>query len=284
MNYFRLKQAVLILGFCIHLALGVTSCGDDETPTPAPTVAPTAAPTDTSAPPTATTAAPTAAAQTVTNTQPLTSTAVNTASQAASQPQSPLAAPKSPLAVPQSPLPTPTKSALAAPQSTADAIVQKILSDTATLTDVTSGSSVVVVSGIDTISAIAKTTKAKDPVSGKASVSGVLFEFTTDHSSDRVIPNNLFYLTPAVVDGDKVHSPVGYHGPQEDKGDIKGVSNLKGQIFLNNIPPGKYYLVVQKQPYDWYLGFESAKAPTPELITLKAGDKLDLGLLYVRGQ
>ena len=281
MNYFRLKQAVLILGFCMLLALGITSCGDDETPTPAPTVAPTAAPTDTSAPPTATTAAPAAAAQTVTNTQPLTSTA----SKAASQPLSPLAAPKSPLAVPQSPLPTPTKSALAAPKADANAvIVQKILSGTATLTDVTSGSSVVVISGIDTITAIAKTTKAKEPVSGKASISGVLFEFTTDQSSDRVIPNNLFYLTPAVVDGDKVHSPVGYYGPQEDKGDIKSVSNLKGQIFLNNIPPGKYYLVVQKQPYDWYLGFESDKAPTPELITLKAGDKLDLGLIYVRGQ
>ncbi len=136
-----------------------------------------------------------------------------------------------------------------------------------------------VISGFDTITGIAKTTAAETPAKGKAAISGVLY----DHTSDRVIPGNLLYLIPALMDGDKAVPPAIFMGARAEHGDVSGKSNEKGQVFLKDIPPGKYYLAVW-EPLDWYLSFDSEKAPMPLLITLQADQKLDLGLLYVRGE
>jgi hypothetical protein len=69
-------------------------------------------------------------------------------------------------------------------------------------------------------------------------------------------------------------------GPQEEEGDIFAYSNLAGQIALDQVPPGDYYLAVWTV-YDWLLAFDAPDASFPELITVEEGEPLDLGMLYV---
>lgn len=111
------------------------------------------------------------------------------------------------------------------------------------------------------------------PQPGKASISGLLYSFT----GAGPIPGTLYYLTPAKEQGSP---PVILVGPREDEGDIRGVSGDQGQIVLNNIPPGSYYLVVWA-PYNWILAVESELNMTPRLITLKPNQRLNLGIVYV---
>ncbi len=111
------------------------------------------------------------------------------------------------------------------------------------------------------------------PQSGKASISGLLYSFT----GRSPIPGTLYYLTPA---GEMGSPPNILVGPREEEGDIRGTSDERGQIRLNNIPPGSYYLVVWA-PYNWILAVESEANMTPYLITLKPDQRLNLGIIYV---
>lgn len=113
------------------------------------------------------------------------------------------------------------------------------------------------------------------PQEGKAAVSGVLYTFT----GKGPVPGTVFYLTPAK--GEDNRPPVAYTGPNEEAGDVAGQSNEKGQIALNNIPPGSYYLVVWA-PYNWVMAVESdVDMTTPRLIQLSADQKQNLGKIYV---
>ncbi len=134
-----------------------------------------------------------------------------------------------------------------------------------------------ILSGFDTISAIAADTKSGEPEKGMASISGLLYHY----ARDQVIPGTQFYLTPAIIDGDKVYPPTMYVGPQPEKGDVLGFTNNEGQLFLTNVPPGKYYIAVWAV-YDWFVVQETEESGKPLLLTLEAGDKVNLGLLYTQ--
>ena len=113
------------------------------------------------------------------------------------------------------------------------------------------------------------------PEAGKASISGVLYNF----SGHDPIPETVFYLTPAVGEG-KQDPPHVFVGPREEQGDIQGMSDTQGRIFLNNVPPGSYYLAVWA-PYNWILAVESATDPTPRLIVLEPNQRENLGTVYL---
>lgn len=112
------------------------------------------------------------------------------------------------------------------------------------------------------------------PIAGKASISGLLLS----SRSGTVIPDTMFYLTPA-VGPDKRSMPSILIGPEESQGDIRGKSDASGTFTLNGIPPGNYFLIVWS-PYNWPEADISATDPTPRLIELKAQQAEPLGAVY----
>ncbi|MCB9140782.1 MAG: hypothetical protein H6646_00775 [Anaerolineales bacterium] len=159
---------------------------------------------------------------------------------AQAQPESPLDQPESPLGQPESPL--------AAPDGA---------------------------SGLAALIQLGNDTKAPTPEAGAASIGGVLYGY-----GDQAIVGTVFYLTPAVQDGDKFLAPTIYVGPKEENGDVSSQTEITGQFSVANIPPGVYYLAVWA-PYDWILAFPDQNAQSPLQITVEAGDQLDLGALFV---
>lgn len=111
------------------------------------------------------------------------------------------------------------------------------------------------------------------PEAGKASIRGLLYSLT----GKGPIPGTLYYFTPAKEQGAPPNILV---GPRTENGDIRGTSDERGQIILNNITPGSYYLVVWA-PYSWILAVESEVDMTPRLIILKPDQRVNLGVIYV---
>lgn len=159
---------------------------------------------------------------------------------AQAQPESPLAQPESPLGQPESPLSAPS-----AP------------------------------SGLAALIQLGDETKAPTPEAGAASIGGLLYGY-----GDEAIIGTVFYLTPAVKDGDRYLAPTIYVGPKAENGDVSSQTEITGQFSVANIPPGVYYLAVWA-PYDWILAFPDQNAQSPLQISLEAGDQLDLGALFV---
>jgi hypothetical protein len=113
------------------------------------------------------------------------------------------------------------------------------------------------------------------PQAGKAAVSGVLHSI----AGKGPIPETLFYITPGVGETGQ-DLPVVFDGPHDEKGDIKGTSDGKGWIALDNVPPGSYFLVVWA-PYSWNVATESEDGLTPLLITVEADQRVGLERIYV---
>jgi hypothetical protein len=168
------------------------------------------------------------------------------------QSASPLAVPESPLAQPGSPLGQPDSPLTA------------------------ESSDVPVPATEDEAIALAAETVAPEAGEGFGTLSGVLYSF----GIDAIVPGTQFYLTPAdEVNGNFVPPSI-YFGPRTEEGDVVGFSTLAGQVLVEDIPPGSYYLAVWTV-YDWLLAFESPDAASPLLITVEEGDELNLGMLYV---
>ncbi|MCC6457420.1 MAG: hypothetical protein IT328_20865 [Caldilineaceae bacterium] len=171
-----------------------------------------------------------------------TAPAAATPEEPAGAPESPLDQPESPLLQPESPL---TTAPASPPQTEEDAI------------------------------ALAAETAAPEPAEGFGSLSAVLWS----HGIKQAIFGTQFYLTPAdEVDGEFVPPEI-YFGPQPENGDVGSKTNLIGQVQLDNIPPGHYYMLVWTV-YNWLSVFQSPDSTEPLLITIEEGDQLELGVLY----
>ena len=84
----------------------------------------------------------------------------------------------------------------------------------------------------------------------------------------------------AELDGKLIPPPI-YLGPSIEGGDVYGFTNSFGQVQLEQIPPGNYYLAVWTL-YGWILVFPTpTEEQSPLLITIEEGDQLELGVLYV---
>ena len=119
-------------------------------------------------------------------------------------------------------------------------------------------------------------TEAPLPASGKVSVSGLLFAF------DISVPlsNINFVLIPAVViDGvPRVPLILTYGNPKD--GDILGRTDGRGIFFLENIMPGKYYLLVN-YPDHSEIAVNPDNTSAPLLFDFKADTSYPLGVVLI---
>ncbi|MGB9592476.1 MAG: hypothetical protein ACPL1K_08165 [Candidatus Kryptoniota bacterium] len=69
-------------------------------------------------------------------------------------------------------------------------------------------------------------------------------------------------------------------GPNIERGDIQGTSDELGGIFIDDVPPGNYYIVVWA-PYNWILAVQSPEDLTPRLVVLEPDKQYVLGIIYV---
>jgi hypothetical protein len=113
------------------------------------------------------------------------------------------------------------------------------------------------------------------PAAGSAALSGALYSYTIQ----RVIPQTMFYLTPAQGAAHDA-MPAFLIGPAAANGDIVAYSDAQGNFQLDSIPPGNYFLVVSA-PYSWSPAETSPDDPTPLLIRLNVGDRVALGVVYL---
>ena len=87
-----------------------------------------------------------------------------------------------------------------------------------------------------------------------------------------------FTLMPAIGENDSV--PPIMAGPNRNQGDISGFSDHDGFVILNNIEPGKYYLVVWS-PYSWLIAESNLDNEDPLLIELTKGNATNQGIIYL---
>jgi hypothetical protein len=113
--------------------------------------------------------------------------------------------------------------------------------------------------------------EAPQPKDGLASVSGVLFSFT----SQITLPGTLAYFTPAL--GEEKFFPALLSGPNKDGGDYSFFSDTDANFFLRDIPPGNYYLIVWG-PYTWIPVINSTSLE-PVLFQFSPDTKYNLGVL-----
>jgi len=114
-----------------------------------------------------------------------------------------------------------------------------------------------------------------DPEPGLGSMSGILYSPVLS----QIIPNNAFYLMPAIGENNSV--PPIIAGPDPEQGDIHGFSDEKGWIILNNIKPDLYFLVVWS-PYDWLLAEDEDQKPL--LIEIFEDSKNPLNIISIPWQ
>jgi hypothetical protein len=116
---------------------------------------------------------------------------------------------------------------------------------------------------------------APDPLPGKASISGIVYSYTTN----MIIPKTQGYLTRGKGSDHKQIPPL-FVGPLEDQLDIVFTTDENGYFELNNIPPGNYFLAIWA-PYTYSVMQVSNTDPTYRMIELLADSKDPLGIVYV---
>lgn len=115
------------------------------------------------------------------------------------------------------------------------------------------------------------------PEPGKAAVQGKL----VSDRGDIPIAGTQFYLKPAGDEGEAGEPwSLILVGPETAKGDIDSQSGPQGEFFINNVPPGTYYLIVWA-PYNWIPVTNDGPDEFPRRIELKAGEIGDLGELVI---
>lgn len=111
------------------------------------------------------------------------------------------------------------------------------------------------------------------PQPGHSAICGILY---STYMNPPAIPQTAFYLMRVV----EATPPTILTGPDTERGDLLGVSDNQGLVFMDNVPPGNYYILVWA-PYSWIFAVNSPKDLTPRLITLEPDMQYMLGRIYV---
>lgn len=124
--------------------------------------------------------------------------------------------------------------------------------------------------------ALAANTEAPEPTQeGLGSLSGILWS----SQLDQAIYGIQVYLVEAEEYNGGFIYPALLEGPVE--GSIVDLPNEAAQVLMDDVPPGNYYMVVWTV-YDWiFVNSSESGEEGPRLITVKEGERLPLGVLYV---
>lgn len=115
---------------------------------------------------------------------------------------------------------------------------------------------------------------APTPISGKASVSGILYSVRISF----VIPDTQYFLKRVPADSNNA-SPL-FGGPDETAGDILARSDAQAYVRLNNLSPGDYHLAVW-YAYTWIPAIASRTDSNPLVIHLEPNQRAVLGVIHV---
>jgi hypothetical protein len=111
------------------------------------------------------------------------------------------------------------------------------------------------------------------PKPGNASLTGTLYTYT----GNAPIPGTGFYLIPVTGNDEEQGSLI---APQGNPEAIRGQSDSQGRFAFDNVPPGRYQLVVWA-PYQWIVAVESPTVDAPLVIVLEPGQQSALGRVNV---
>ena len=118
--------------------------------------------------------------------------------------------------------------------------------------------------------------EANTPSSGKASLSGLLYAFNISVP----LSNMDFVLMPAVVvDGVARVPPILTYGNPED-GDVLGKTDGNGVFFLDDILPGKYFLVVN-YPDHSEIAVDPNNTSAPLMFEFEVDTSYPLGVVLI---
>ena len=131
-------------------------------------------------------------------------------------------------------------------------------------------------SDMKVIQQLVKDTTAGKPEAGKGAVSAMLYS----PNISRVLPGTQYYLMLATEVEGLLYPRLVDTGPQPEKGDIVGMTDVNGIIKLTNVPPGKYFMSVM-DVYQWPLVYTDEAETKAVIVEVKEGKTVDLGLLYV---
>jgi len=119
---------------------------------------------------------------------------------------------------------------------------------------------------------------APEPLEGKASISGLLYAY------DISVPlaNIDFILVPALIaEGTPIVPPIITNGNPET-GDIIAKTDENGAFYLDNVPPGLYYLLIN-YPDHSVIAVESDNTLYNRLFEFKANMSYPLGVIKILG-
>lgn len=125
------------------------------------------------------------------------------------------------------------------------------------------------------LSSLSAPAEVLPPQEGFASISGLLYAYDIS----QILVNTDFWLFPAVTVGDqKVPPPIITNGDPAE-GDIYGRTDANGAFYLDKVPAGDYYLLINYPDHTVF----GQSSPTPDaylLITVAAGDRTAYGVIY----
>lgn len=132
--------------------------------------------------------------------------------------------------------------------------------------------------GYSDVSDLQAPTDSHTPEAGKASISGLIYTPT----SKTFVQNTVIYLTPAEGDNKDQVPGLLIGSGLSSRGDIVSSTDDKGRFYIDNIPPGNYFLIVSYQN-DIIITAVSETDHSPRLFTLDADSSTPLGLVVSPG-
>lgn len=120
--------------------------------------------------------------------------------------------------------------------------------------------------------------EANTPQAGTASISGLIYV----PSRKSVVKNTLIYLVPAEGENKDIVPGILIGDGMQTRGDVISRTDDQGVFYIDNIPPGNYFLVVSFQN-NIILTAISETDLNPRLLKLEADTATPLGLIVSPG-
>lgn len=117
-----------------------------------------------------------------------------------------------------------------------------------------------------------------EPIEGSASISGLIYV----PESKNIVTNTLIYLVPAEGENNDQVPGILIGSGLESRGDIISKTDENGIFFMDNIPPGNYFLIISFTN-NIIIASKSAEDLSPRLFKFSPNESVPLGLVVSPG-